>query len=73
MIEEVKSPSTVDFESFSQESQPEAAETVVSDASNEDEIREKSLVYLVGSPDVRGICKFQSIGASIPELAVHLF
>ena len=55
MIEEVKSPSTVDFESFSQESQPEAAETVVSDASNEDEIREKSLVYLVGSPDVRGI------------------
>ena len=55
MIEEVKSPSTVDFESSSQESQPEAAETVVSDASNEDEIREKSLVYLVGSPDVRGI------------------
>lgn len=55
MIEEVKSPSTVDFESFSQESQPEAAETVVSDVSNEDEIREKSLVYLVGSPDVRGI------------------
>ncbi len=55
MIEEVKSPSTVDFESFSQESQPEAAEVVVSDAGNEDEIREKSLVYLVGSPDVRGI------------------
>lgn len=55
MIEEVKSPSTVDFESFSQESQPEAAETVVSDVGNEDEIREKSLVYLVGSPDVRGI------------------
>ena len=55
MIEEVKSPSTVDFESFSQLSQPEAAETVVSDAADEDEIREKSLVYLVGSPDVRGI------------------
>ena len=55
MIEEVKSPSTVDFESFSQESQPETAEVVVSDAGNEDEIREKSLVYLVGSPDVRGI------------------
>ena len=55
MIEEVKSPSTVDFESFSQESQPEAAETVMPDVGDEDEIREKSLVYLVGSPDVRGI------------------
>ena len=66
MIEEVKSPSTVDFESFSQESQPEAAETVVSDASNEDEIREKSLVYLVGSPDVRGIVM------SITDLGVNI-
>lgn len=55
MIEEVKSPSTVDFESFSQESQPEVAETVMPDVGDEDEIREKSLVYLVGSPDVRGI------------------
>ena len=55
MIEEVKSPSTVDFESFSQESQPEAAETVMPDVGDEEEIREKSLVYLVGSPDVRGI------------------
>ena len=55
MIEEVKSPSMVDFESFSQESQPEAAETVMPDVGDEDEIREKSLVYLVGSPDVRGI------------------
>ena len=55
MIEEVKSPSMVDFESFSQESRPEAAETVMPDVGDEDEIREKSLVYLVGSPDVRGI------------------
>lgn len=55
MIDEVKSSSTVDFESFSQEPQTQDAETVAPDAGDEDEIREKSLVYLVGSPDVRGI------------------
>ena len=54
MIEEVKSPSTVDFASFSQEAQveqtPEGSEAI-----DENEITEKSLVYLVGNPDVRGI------------------
>lgn len=53
MIEEVKSPSTVDFASFSQETQveqtPEETEVV-----DDNEITEKSLVYLIGNPDVRG-------------------
>ena len=54
MIDEVKSPSTVDFDTLSK---PEAeSETdVAQEASDENEIKEKSLVYLVGDPSVKGI------------------
>ena len=55
MIEEVKSPSTVDFASFSQEPQAEQTSEDEPEAIDENEITEKSLVYLVGNPDVRGI------------------
>lgn len=52
MIEDVKSPTTVDFALLSQEGQQEDSELEVID---EKEITEKSLVYLIGEPDVRGI------------------
>ena len=55
MIEEVKSPSTVDFDSLAQKPQEAQTQVPVQEAADENEIREKSLVYLVGSPDVRGI------------------
>lgn len=54
MIDEVKSPSTVDFDTLSKleaESEAEAVQEV----SDENEIKEKSLVYLVGDPSVKGI------------------
>ena len=54
LIEEVKSHSAVDFAPFSKEAYvehtPEESEAV-----DENEITEKSLVHLIGNPDVRGI------------------
>ena len=55
MIEEVKSPSTVDFASFSQEAQTDQTAEAEPEVVDENEITEKSLVYLIGNPDVRGI------------------
>lgn len=55
MIEDVKSPSTVDLNLLSLESQDQDAVAMVPDVIDEDEITEKSLIYLVGSPNVRGI------------------
>lgn len=55
MIEEVKSPSTVDFASFSQEAEAEQTPEAEPEVIDENEITEKSLVYLIGNPDVRGI------------------
>ncbi len=55
MIEEVKSPSTVDFSSFAQEVQDNSEVTIEHEVVDENEIKEKSLVYLIGSPDVKGI------------------
>ena len=52
MIEEVKSPSTVDFAALSHN---ETEEEAAVEAEAEDEISEKSLVYLIGNPSVRGI------------------
>ena len=54
MIEEVKSPSTVDFASFSQETQVEQTPKETK-GDDKNEIKEKSLIYLIGNPDVRGI------------------
>lgn len=48
LIEDVKSPSTVDFAALAQPEVP--AETV-----DEDDIHEKGLVYLIGDPSVRGV------------------
>lgn len=55
MIEEVKSPSTVDFSSFVQEESVQSVEGIEPKVADENEIKEKSLVYLIGNPDVRGI------------------
>ncbi|WP_308681029.1 helicase-related protein [Stomatobaculum longum] len=55
MIEEVKSPSTVDFASFSQGVETEQTAEAEPEVVDENEITEKSLVYLIGNPDVRGI------------------
>lgn len=55
MIEEVKSPSTVDFSSFVQEESVQSVEDIEPKVADENEITEKSLVYLIGNPDVRGI------------------
>ena len=54
MIDEVKSPSTVDFDTLSK---PEAGaqNDSAQESSDENEIKEKSLVYLVGDPSVKGI------------------
>ena len=52
MIEAVKSPSAVDFDALSK-GQPE--EEIPDEAGDENEIAEKSLVYLIGDPAVRGI------------------
>ena len=52
MIEAVKLPSTVDFNALSKS----GSEETVSDVSgDENEIAEKSLVYLIGDPAVRGV------------------
>lgn len=55
MIEEVKSPSTVDFTSFAQEVHENFEASIDPEVVDENEIKEKSLVYLIGSPDVKGI------------------
>lgn len=55
MIEEVKSPSTIDFSSFVQEESVQSVEDIEPKVADENEITEKSLVYLIGNPDVRGI------------------
>ena len=55
MIEEVKSPSTVDFTAFSQKEESSEEPAPSDEATDENEITEKSLVYLIGNPDVRGI------------------
>ena len=55
MIEEVKSPLTVDFASFSQEAEAEQTPETEPEVVDENAITEKSLVYLIGNPDVRGI------------------
>lgn len=52
MIETVKSPCTVDFDVFLK---GESEDKIPDEASNENEIIEKSLVYLIGDPTVRGI------------------
>lgn len=54
LIEEVKSPLTVDFVSFTQ---PEDMNIMEETPENTDEfeIQEKGLVYLIGDPSVRGI------------------
>lgn len=52
MIEEVKSPSTVDFAELSHN---EAEEEAAVEVGDEDDISEKSLVYLIGNPSVHGI------------------
>ena len=51
MIDEVKSPTTVDFDGLNTEEQKPRE----SDDAIEEEIAEKSLVYLVGDPTVRGV------------------
>lgn len=53
MIEEVKSPSTVDFSTiFNAEESVSSEQEEVGD---ENDIAEKSLVYLIGAPSVKGI------------------
>lgn len=52
LIEDVKSPSTVDFAALAQ---PEETPEVPAEAVDEDEIHEKGLVYLIGDPSVRGV------------------
>ena len=46
---------SVDFSDFAHDEKTVQAEEVDSEPADEDEITEKSLVYLIGSPDVRGI------------------
>ena len=53
MIEEVKSPSTVDFSTIS--NTEEAASVEQEEVVDENDIAEKSLVYLIGDPSVKGI------------------
>ncbi len=53
MIEEVKSPSTVDFEELTKEESPST--DTATETGSEDDITEKSVVYLVGDPSVHGI------------------
>lgn len=53
MIEAVKSPSTVDFSTIS--NAEEAASAEQEDVGDENDIVEKSLVYLIGDPSVKGI------------------
>lgn len=53
MIEEVKSPSTVDFSTIS--NTEEAASVEQEEVGDENDIAEKSLVYLIGNPSVKGI------------------
>lgn len=55
MIEEVKSPSTIDFALFSRETQADSVTTEEQGVIDENEITEKSLIYLIGDPNVRGI------------------
>ena len=55
MIEEVKSPSTVDFSTIS--NTEEAASVEQEEAGDENDIAEKSLVYLIGDPSVKGIVR----------------
>lgn len=52
MIEEVKSPSTIDNASMTNVEIEDIGEVI---AGNEDDITERSLIYLIGSPSVRGI------------------
>lgn len=53
MIEEVKAPATIDFEELKTEGN--ILTGTFSRVENENEITEKSLVYLVGDPTARGI------------------
>lgn len=53
MIEAVKSPSTVDFSAIS--NTEEIASVEQEEAGDESDIAEKSLVYLIGDPSVKGI------------------
>ena len=53
MIEEVKSPSTVDFSTIS--NTEEVASVEQEEVVDENDIAEKSLVYLIGDPSVKGI------------------
>lgn len=52
MIEEVKSPSTIDDVSMANVEIEDIGEDI---GGNKDDITERSLVYLIGSPSVRGI------------------
>lgn len=53
MIEEVKSPSTVDFSTISNTEEDASVEQ--EEVVDENDIVEKSLVYLIGDPSVKGI------------------
>lgn len=53
MIEEVKSPSTVDFSTISNTEEDASVEQ--EEVVDENDIAEKSLVYLIGDPSVKGI------------------
>lgn len=53
MIEEVKSPSTVDFSTNT--NTEEAASDDLGEVGEENDIIEKSLVYLIGDPSIKGI------------------
>ena len=53
MIEEVKSPSTIDFSTIS--NTEEVASVEQEEVVDENDIAEKSLVYLIGDPSVKGI------------------
>ena len=55
MIIEVRLSSTIDFESFTEESTQRGGSEEIVETAQIDDIGEKSIVYLVGSPDVRGM------------------
>lgn len=55
IIEEVKSPSTVDFSALAKPTEQPESSAEAGAFDNTDEIQEKSLVYLIGDPSIRGI------------------
>lgn len=55
IIKEVKSPSTVDFSALAKPTEQPESSAEAGAFDNTDEIQEKSLVYLIGDPSIRGI------------------